>query len=138
MEIKKIKIVSDYDLIGEVNQQVKNFLQFNDVENFICSQIEISLTEALNNVIKHAYNNDNSKPIEISVSKDAKEIIIKIVDEGVPRENLEIPKLEFDPNDIPNLPESGMGLYIISQLMDEIDYQTLHGKNIFTLKKKLY
>ncbi len=137
MEVKTFKIKSEYAKVDEVNQEIKNFLQFNNVENFVCSQIEISLTEALNNVIKHGYKGDETKSIEIEVVKDGSILVIKVVDEGEPRKNLEIPKLDFDPKDIQNLPESGMGLYIISQLMDEMDYMNIKGKNIFTLKKKL-
>jgi len=137
VEIKTFNITSNYSKVGDVNLQIRNFLQFNDVENFICDQIEISLTEALNNIIKHGYNGDQTKSIEIEVVKNTKELIITITDEGTPRKNLEVPKLEFDPKDIQSLPESGMGLYIISQLMDKMDYKISEGKNIFTLKKKL-
>ncbi|MCZ7603337.1 MAG: hypothetical protein M5R37_10725 [Melioribacteraceae bacterium] len=44
--------------------------------------------------------------------------------------------MEYDPEDIENLPEGGMGLYIIDQLMDEISYKVLDGVNIFSMKKK--
>jgi serine/threonine-protein kinase RsbW len=61
-----------------------------------------------------------------------------LIDEGKPRESLVVHDLEFDPNNIQHLPESGMGLFIIKQLMDEMNYYSLNGKNYFILKKWFY
>jgi serine/threonine-protein kinase RsbW len=47
------------------------------------------------------------------------------------------PTLEFDPDDIDSIPEGGMGLYIIDQLMTDSNYSTDNGINTFTMKKIL-
>ncbi|MCX6168946.1 MAG: ATP-binding protein [Ignavibacteriales bacterium] len=137
MKEKNFNIISDYDNVAEVIQDIKKYLAGENLEEHLCNAVDICLTEALNNVIKHSYGGNNSQPIEINVKKDLKHLEIEIVDVGLPRENLVIKDLEFDPNDIENLPESGMGLFIIKQLMDELDYGSKEGKNYFILKKWL-
>jgi serine/threonine-protein kinase RsbW len=134
---KCFNILSDYTNVGEVNKNIKAFLSANGVEQHICHAVDICLTEAINNVIKHSYKNDFTRNVEIQVSKDSNFFEIVIIDDGLSRKNLEIPQLQFDPNDINNLPEGGMGLYIIRQLMDELKYETREGKNYFSLKKWL-
>jgi len=134
---QNFNIISDYGNVSEVNQEIRKFLVNENLEEHLCNAVEICLTEALNNVIKHSYNGENSKTIDINVKKDSKFLEIKIVDFGLPRKNLVIKDLDFDPKDIDNLPESGMGLFIIKQLMDELSYGSNEGKNYFILKKWL-
>lgn len=137
MKEQNFNIISDYGNVSEVNQEIRKFLVNENLEEHLCNAVEICLTEALNNVIKHSYNGENSKTIDINVKKDSKFLEIKIVDFGLPRKNLVIKDLDFDPKDIDNLPESGMGLFIIKQLMDELSYGSNEGKNYFILKKWL-
>jgi serine/threonine-protein kinase RsbW len=134
---KRFHINSDYGNVALVNKRIRFFLEQHGIELHISNAIEICLTEALNNVIKHSYKGDNTKSIDLVVKKDTNYFEIIIIDTGLPRENLVVTKLDFDPKDINNLPESGMGLYIIEQLMDEMKYYMKEGKNYFTLKKWL-
>ena len=131
-------ISSDYEQVVEINKLIREYLTKENLETFVCNAVEICLNEALNNVIKHSYHNDPKFGIDINVRKNDKYIEVEIVDTGEPRTQFDVPTLDYDPNDIDNLPESGMGLYIIHQLMDEVNYITLNGKNYFTLKKWLY
>ena len=134
---QSFNIISDYGNVALVDKQIRFFLELHGIEQHISNAVEICLTEALNNVIKHSYKSDNTKSIELIVKKDSNYFEIVIIDNGLPRENLVVPKLDFDPQDINNLPESGMGLYIIEQLMDEMKYYTKDGKNYFSIKKWL-
>ena len=132
-----ISIQSDYNEVVKVNEAIHNFLLKDGVEEYISNAFDICITEAVNNVIKHAYQGEKNKPITISVKKENNEVELQIIDEGTPRSHFEIPNLEFDPDDTENLPESGMGVFIMNQLMDKIDYLTINGKNYFTMKKYL-
>lgn len=133
-----LNIVSEYPAVQEINKTIRQLLTEDKVETHVCNAVEICLTEALNNIIKHAYSGNNNKIIDVILRKDTGYLEFELRDEGLPRNNLVINDLNFDPNDINNLPESGMGLFIIKQLMDEINYYSLNGKNYFTLKKWLY
>lgn len=137
MAERNFNITSEYASVIEINQRIREYLTDNNLEEHICNAVEICLTEALNNVIKHSYDGDNSKTIEINIKKNPKLLEMEIIDTGTPRENLVINDLDFDPSDIENLPEGGMGLFIIKQLMDEMIYSSKEGKNYFILKKWL-
>lgn len=133
-----INITSDYEEVVKVNEAVKNFLCKEKVEELIQNAFDICLTEALNNVIKHAYKGVKGKLIQVKILKENNFVEANIIDEGEPRTNLEIKNLDFNPEELESLPESGMGLFIIQQLMDELDYFSINGKNYFVLKKWLY
>lgn len=131
-------IASNYGEVIEINKSIREYLSGNKIETHVCNAVEICLTEALNNVIKHAYKGENTNQIEIVIRIITNQLEIDIIDEGSPRQNLIISELNFDPADIDNLPEGGMGLYIIKQLMDDLNYYSLNGKNFFTLRKQIY
>ncbi|OGU53935.1 MAG: hypothetical protein A2V66_17020 [Ignavibacteria bacterium RBG_13_36_8] len=128
-------MTGSYDEVAGACKNIRNFCEDSKVSKDICDKIEICLTEALNNVIKHSYKGESDKEIEIKVRKKRKIFEIDILDSGEARSCFEKPKLEFDPKDIENLPESGMGLFIIEEIMDETHYRIQDGKNIFTMRK---
>ena len=137
MPSETYSIESKYKNIAEVSNSVKRFCLLNKIGEEKSNDIIICLIEALNNVIKHSYNDDETKIIEIEVHKNENDFTAFILDEGISRTNFEKPELDFDPKDIENLPESGMGLFIIESLMDSTYYESKGKKNIFTMKKLL-
>ena len=51
---------------------------------------------------------EEEEEIKTIGAKDSKLLEMEIIDVGIPRKNLVIKDLDFDPNDIENLPESGL------------------------------
>ncbi len=137
MQHKEFFIESDYSNVNYVCKDISSFLTSNNHKIKAIREIELCMIEALNNVIKHAYDSEPGNPIYINTVIDDQKLTIEIIDNGRSRENFEKPVLDFDPKDIPNLPEGGMGLYIIDQFTDENYYEARSDKNIFTLVKKL-
>lgn len=137
MTSKSFIIKSEYAEVTRFMSTVRVFLTSNDIPENVCSEIEMCLIEALNNVVKHSYKEKPGNTIEIKLDIDSSVVIITIKDNGLARTNLDKPKLEFDPDDINNLPESGMGLFIIDQVMDENNYSSKNGVNTFSMKKKI-
>jgi len=132
---KNYSIKSDYQDVAPLCMSIRSFCIENGFDSTICNEIEISLTEALNNIIRHSYKEDFSKTIDVNITTENNWLLLELIDSGISRKNFKKPKLEFDPEDIENLPEGGMGLYIIDQLMSEISYKTENGVNIFAMKK---
>jgi serine/threonine-protein kinase RsbW len=83
-------------------------------------EIEQSLHEALNNAVEHGSAHDPSKQIQCCVVCDhARGMLIVVRDPGP----------GFDPASIPNpvmgqnvFAEGGRGIYLISQLVDEVQF----------------
>ncbi|MFH0736740.1 MAG: ATP-binding protein [bacterium] len=132
---KYFAIKSNYYNVVPISKEIRLFL----VENFInetdCNDVEICIMETLNNVIKHSYNEVDNNEIFIETIIDKNELKIIVDDKGISRKNITKPTLEYDPNNIMDLPESGMGLYIIDQLMDDTKYYIKDGINTFVMKK---
>lgn len=135
MAKKKFTMKGYYDEVAEISQQVRGFFEKNKINTKVCDEIEICLTEALNNVIKHSYKGETDKPIEVLVNKKKKILEIEIIDTGEARKSFDKPTLDFDPEDIESLPEGGMGLFIIEEIMNETHYRVVEDRNIYTMRK---
>lgn len=106
----------------------------------IYDPVRLSVAEALNNCIEHAYGNESGHSIDVKFEADPDSIRIVICDEGAQApegmwDNVALP--EFDVADTYTLPEGGFGLYIIKSQMDEVHYGSSDGVNTLILVKRL-
>jgi len=137
MAINKFSITSEYHNISMVSRKIKSFLTEEGIDKDIIDPILISLMEALNNSIEHAYIEKAGNNIDVIVSISPIKVEISILETGIPRTNFEKPKLQFNPEDLSSAPEGGMGLFIIDNLMDSTSYSSNHGVNTTTFCKML-
>jgi len=94
--------------------------------------LEMSVEEALVNIIKYAYPGTKGY-FEVSCRKTPdNKIIVEISDEGLPFDVL----AKADPDVTLSVEErqiGGLGIYLMKKLMDEVRYRRENGKNILTL-----
>ncbi len=98
-------------------------------------QIELCVIEAASNIVKHAYNNQPGRFFEITVTITENNIDFELVDNGLVGIITMANELHFDPECPETIPESGMGLYLINQLMDEVSFTSINGQNVTHLRK---
>ncbi len=102
--------------------------------------IELALVEAATNVVRHGYGPEGG-PIRIEACTDPSGILVRICDWGrpIPGEALAsagLSRFDFDPADLLEIPEGGMGLSIITSIMDEVTYRSEEGQNVLTLLRR--
>ncbi|AXI99910.1 serine/threonine-protein kinase RsbW [Cyclonatronum proteinivorum] len=120
--------------------QVRNFVGeharrhgFSEKET---EQIRLSVDEAMTNVIKHAYDFDSSQKIYVSVGAEDRTFWVAIQDTGR--------AFDVSAYKVPNVPErikkrqkGGVGVYLIKQLMDKVEYSTSNQQNEIRMIKNL-
>lgn len=98
-------------------------------------EIRLAVDEACTNVIKHAYNFDASKTIQIKCSCSDDEFLIILSDEG----NSFNPDTYTEPNireRIKLRKRGGVGVYLIHKLMDHVEYRKQGDQNEIVMTKK--
>ncbi len=98
-------------------------------------QIELALVEVWTNIVRHAYPLGKGD-FRVSSWTEEDSLFFEVRDDGSP----------FDPRDFkePDLEryakeggQGGFGCFLISRLMDGVDYRRENGENVLTLWKKL-
>ena len=98
--------------------------------------LNLVLEEAVSNVILYAYPKDEQQEISLSANVSENNLVFVLTDSGK----------EFDPTQAPDADITlsaeerqigGLGIFLIRQIMNQIEYQRIDGKNVLTLGKQL-
>jgi serine/threonine-protein kinase RsbW len=93
-------------------------------------QVVTAVSEAFNNIVLHSYEGREDGPVEMKIHTSENRISVELRDWGTSFDPTAVPKPDLD-----SLPESGMGMFIMKQLM-EIRYRA--GRpNVLILSKTL-
>lgn len=90
------------------------------------SEIELAVDEACANVIKHAYNYDENKKIDITVETNLSKLTITISDQG---RGFDPGKLESPEQRLQKHARGGLGIALIKKVMDEVSFDLHPGSN---------
>lgn len=97
--------------------------------------LNLVLEEAISNIIMYAYPKDETQTLTIVAKTQDNNLIFVITDSGK----------EFDPTQIPDADITlsaedrqigGLGIFLIRQIMNKVEYQRIDNKNILTLSKE--
>ncbi|MHA6691313.1 ATP-binding protein [Devosia sp. A449] len=108
------------------------------LDDGMLADVELSVVEAINNVIKHGYRGEKGQSVEVRINIRADRLVIDIFDKAAPmpdRLTSETTPLDFDPENLELLPEGGFGLELMKMTMDEVSYSSTSGVNRLTLTK---
>jgi serine/threonine-protein kinase RsbW len=95
--------------------------------------LNVVLTEALVNAIKHAKTIDPDNEVQIRINVCDNELVIRVYDNGQGFDLDLVPA-----NGCPDpLNERGRGIFIIRSLMDSVVYKKANGGNVLEMKKAL-
>jgi serine/threonine-protein kinase RsbW len=130
-------------LAGEVEslQIFRDFLEDccakYDVPSDIVFDLKLAVDEACTNIITHGYKGMDPGSIILSFRIEEDRILVQITDFGHVFEPAEAPKPDLEAA-LEDREIGGLGLYIIYQTMDDIDYCSGEEGNVLTFTKCLY
>jgi len=96
--------------------------------------LNLVMEEMVSNIIFYAYPEGVEATIELSAECDGKELTFVLSDQG--RAFDPTLKENFDMDVNPAERElGGMGIFIVKNIMNQVTYQRLEGRNLLTMKK---
>ena len=125
--------------IGEL-ERVNQFIEEIGVELGLDMELQMNLNlvmeEMVSNVIFYAYPEGKTADIELVAESNGKELTFMLSDQG--KEFDPTAKEDADPDVNPMDREiGGMGIFIVKNIMNQVTYQRLEGKNLLTMKKEI-
>lgn len=117
----KLEMFSQPRLLAAVRAMVGNFAQRTGFDELQCGQISLAVDEALCNVINHGYDRKPDGRIWISIwGESGEEPKITVVIEDRARA---IDPAKIKPRNLDEIRPGGLGVYLIREIMDHVDYQ---------------
>ena len=118
--------LEDVSLIGLAINKICEHLRMDEVQAY---QVELCAVEALTNAIRHAYRNQPGHEVLVVLSITGDRLDLEICDRGAPMPCEFVERLErgsrvfeFDQSNLASVPEGGMGLQIMHEVMDQVSY----------------
>ena len=100
-------------------------------------QIDVAVEELFINIAHYAYAPQTGPvTVRVETEKDPKAVSITFIDGGTPYD----PLAKADPDitaSVEERPIGGLGIYMVKQSMDSVDYRCQNGRNMLTIRKKL-
>ena len=133
---KSIILANDIAQISKLAQFVDEVGEEFSLAPDVVFNLNLVLEEAVVNVINYAYPKEEHQSIYLSATLHEDSIVFVLTDTGK----------EFDPTSAPEAditlsaedrPIGGLGIFLIRQIMNEVKYERIDGKNILILEKKL-
>jgi anti-sigma regulatory factor (Ser/Thr protein kinase) len=101
-------------------------------ESDLTQRLLLAVTEALTNVIRHAYGGAHDKPVDLEVLATPGELRLDLVDYG---EFIDPKYIESRPLD--KVRPGGIGVHLIKSTMDRVEYtRNAHGGTTLTMVKR--
>ena len=133
---KEIKIKNEVGELERVNQFVEEIGEELGLDMELQMNLNLVMEEMVSNVIFYAYPEGKHEEIELVAESDGKELTFVLSDKG--KEFDPTLKEDADPNVNPMERDiGGMGIYIVKNIMNQVTYQRLEGKNLLRMKKEI-
>lgn len=120
-------------LIGKIGEDIARELErYSGDKEVLAYHLNLVLTEAMVNAIKHAGPKEPEKLVRIVISLHRDDLTIRVYDDGQGFDINSIPSPNFE-----ELEDRGRGIFLIRSLMDSVCYRKNCKENILEMKKKL-
>ena len=130
----EMSLANDTAEIAGIAARVDQFCEARDISPAVGYAVNLAIDELLTNTISYGYDDDGAHRIDIALGLEAGTLVVVIADHSA----------AFDPTKVPE-PDTGapldereaggLGLHLVTQMMDGFEYRREGGRNIVTLTK---
>ena len=133
---EQLTLQNDVLQVPQLNAFVKQIMARLNIESTLARKLQLAVEEAVVNVIEYAYPQGVKGDIHLHVTSDGQSLKFVIKDHGV----------AFDPTmkektdttlSAEDRPIGGLGILLVREMMDSINYIRTEGMNVLTLSKKV-
>ena len=126
-DVKQVKELSDFvkDVVGRLG-----------VESSMARKLRLAVEEAVVNVMEYAYPAGMEGKVTVSIRWNGKRLKFVITDTGVVFDPTETAQTDTSLS-AEDRPIGGLGILLVRELMDFINYERIDGQNILTLIKEI-
>ncbi|HTX79376.1 MAG TPA: ATP-binding protein [Longilinea sp.] len=123
-----------YDSLNKIASFIRQAAQEAQLSDFATYEVETAIDEACSNIIEHAYGGEDRGTIECTYEVSDDRLTIVLRDHGKPFDPSKVPTPDLK-SPLGNRKTHGLGLYIMRQWMDKVEFDKTKDTNILTMIK---
>ena len=128
---------AETESVQKIQDFVKTGLVDKDkVSSKVQMHADLAIEELVVNIVRHGFKDQTKGAIYVETRSDGSRLYIRISDNGIPFNPLERkpPDIEAD---ITEREPGGLGIFMVKQVAEQIDYNRKEGRNTLDLVIKL-
>ena len=133
---RSISLTNDVQQVPQLAEFIDHVCEAMGFDELTTMQMNLAIEEAVVNVMNYAYPEGTTGNVNVEVQANDARLKFVISDSGK----------HFDPTSVAEADTTlsaedrsigGLGIYLVRQLMDSVNYERIGGFNVLTLRKKL-
>lgn len=126
-----------YESLEEISRFVVQAAKEAGLDENAVYSVELAVDEACTNIVEHAYGGDGKGTIECRCTVLDEGLMVELIDHGRSFNPKKVPKPKIG-GKLSQVKSRGAGLYLIMNLMDEVnfDFSKESGNRLVMVKKK--
>ena len=127
---------NDVQEISKLADFVDSIAEENQLDPSLAMSLNLALEEAVTNVVLYAYPKGTDGEVDITARLADGSLEFVISDSGIPFDPTAAPKADTTLS-VQERPIGGLGIYLVREIMDDVHYERVDGKNRLSISKKV-
>ena len=134
---EKITLNCDIARVPELNSFIFSIGEKLKMDSTVISQVQLAVEEAVVNVMNYAYPDHGKRAfVTVKAMSDGHELRFVVIDSGIPFDPTAKEKADTSLS-VEDRPIGGLGIFLVRELMDSINYERVDNRNILLMIKKI-
>lgn len=130
----RLTIKNRLEEITRLAEEIEQFAESRRLPGKLAFQLNLVVEEIVTNIIKYGYNDQGDHEITVVLEAKGGAVLITVIDDGRQFNPLEAPEADTG---LPaeDRPVGGLGIHLVRQIVDDIEYRRENSRNLLTMKK---
>ena len=133
---RSITLENDVSQVTELNRFVQSVTEELQLGKPLPKQIKLAVEEVVVNIMEYAYMPDTKGIVKVEALANDKLLRFILTDSGRPFDPTSISRADTTLT-VEDRPIGGLGILLVRNLMDSINYERANGQNILRIEKKI-
>jgi serine/threonine-protein kinase RsbW len=130
----ELRLANDLAGLAEVAERVERFGAEQRLPASVVNALNVVLDEAVSNAVNHGYAAGVRGEIAVRLRRRPDSVLVEVEDDGKPFDPLQAPPPDLT-LPLEQRPIGGLGIHLIRNLMDEVAYARVDGRNVLKMAK---
>lgn len=130
-----LTVRNQFEDIPPANEAISRWMEAAEAPPAADYLANLALEELVTNCVKYGYDDSAEHLIEVTLSLQDGELVMTVIDDGRAFNPLDLPPPDTSLA-IEDRPIGGLGIHMLRQMSDRMDYERRDGKNHVTLRKR--
>lgn len=135
-EDKVLVLKNNLSEIHKIEAVIGEFAEEHGLSKEVMFDLNLAIEEAVVNIISYAHDDNKEHNIAVNIAMEEGQLAAKILDDGQPFNPLDKPMPDIE-KPIEDRLNSGMGVLLIRELMDNVTHTRVNDKNLLILRKNI-